>query len=52
MSEAHRLHVANAVDKTFDGDVCSMNSVFVQESLDEVKKLFDIKDVPKDPAIV
>lgn len=23
----------------FDGDVCSMNSVFVQESLDEVKKL-------------
>ena len=40
MSEAHRLHVANAVDKTFDGDTVSMNSCFVQESLDEVKKLF------------
>lgn len=39
MSEAHRLHVANAADKKFDGDCVSFNVCMVQESLDEVKTL-------------
>ena len=46
---AHLLRLANVVDKPFDGDVMSLNSIYSDEAIEEIKTFMNSKKCYLDP---